>query len=430
MRVLLIHPVVRENALPANLPLGLAYTAAALKVGGIPCHVLDLNMARLSCRNLDWLVRETFRAGEFTHVGISAIASQFSRVEHLVGLLKSLDAQAPVIVGGPISVLGAKLHEWLGVSVYQGESDVQFAPYLMAAQYRDPVFVATEPVDPDTLYPAWKSFSDKYFQYPVGWLNKNKWRGGGPAGDVPRSINMVWARGCPYKCRFCSHCGAGQPYRKRSPVQIVREIGMLVSKYQTRHVHTSDDLTLLDKAWLQEVCGEIKRWAPSLTWGCAGRADQIDPDTLAMMHDAGCRLVGVGVESGSQRMLDEYNKKTTVEDNERAILACREVFGAADFSVMVGGPGEDEASVQETIDLCKRTGSRPEAVFYTTPLPGAEIYDEALGHGLIPDERAYLRGLGEMGEHIACNVSGQSDEWLVAARNKMLFETADLESAL
>jgi len=433
INVLLVHPVVRESALPANLPLGLAYTSAALKREGISCHVLDLNMARLWTKDLGHLVRETLRVGKFTHVGISAIVTQFAHVEKLVGWIRGVDAQLPIIVGGPISALGEKLHKWLGVNVYQGESESLFGGYLRLEQYReDPVFSTLNPVDVNKIpWPDWKAFSHKYFQHPVGWLNKNKWRGGNPDKPMPNSMNMSWARGCPYKCSFCSCCSKDQPYRKRDPREIVREMVHLRRHFSVEYVHAADDNTVLDRGWLAEVCEQIRaeKALEGVTWGCAGRADNIDVGILEVMRDAGCRLVGVGIESGSQKVLDSYDKKTTVEDNERAILACKKVFGAACFTLMVGSPVEDDESVQETIDLCKRTGSRPEMVFHATPLPGSRLYErlENLGYDMGLE---YVRGLGEMGEGIAFNMTDKPDAWLRAARGKILSETAGLESAL
>lgn len=433
MRILLIHPPVRINTLPSSLPLGLAYVASALKSEGIDCHVLDLNMARLT-HDPGWLLRQTVRYGKFSHVGVSAIVTQFAAVERIVQLVREVQPEMPIIVGGPISVLGEKLHTWLKVCAYRGEGENLFGACLRLGEYRASVCGAPNPVDVDKIpWPDWSAFSLKYFRHPVGWLNTNKWRGGQAAqAEVPSSMNMTWARGCPYKCTFCSRGSAPQTYRKRSPEGIVREMEFLWRRYDTRVFHTSDDNTVLDKSWLRDVCTGIQ-FHPELkncTWGCAGRADCIDLGTLAVMREAGCRLVGVGVESGSQKVLDSYRKGTSVADNERAILACRETFGAANFSLMVGSEAEDDESIAATIDLCRRTASRPEVVFFTTALPGSRLYEQALERKLIIDELAYVRSLGEMGAKPLVNFTEQSTDWLVDAKRRIEDATGDLAGAI
>lgn len=433
MRVLLVHPSVRENAAPCNLPLGLAYCAGSLKRLGIDYHVLDLNVARLA-HDVDWLLAQTVKHGQFTHVGISAIVTQFTQVERCVKIVRGISPEMPIIVGGPISALGEKLHEWLGVCAYQGEAEGPngFGAMLASKGYRNPAYCVSEPVDIHEIPPPdWRSFSDRYFQNPVGWLNTNKWRGGNPDKKVPRSINMSWARGCPFNCTFCAR-GLALPYRKRSPRAIVREMEFLAGNFQVRHWHTSDDNSVLDTAWLRKVCEEIKQ-TPALsgcTWSCAGRADCIDVDILEVMRDAGCRLVGIGVESGSQKVLDSYNKGLKVEDNERAILACKQVFGAANYTLMVGSSAEDDESIRETIGLCRRTETRPEAVFFATPLPGSELYEQAKGRGLIPDELSYVRSLGEMGMFARVNMTLQGNDWLRLAQARILIETSQFGGAI
>ena len=433
MKILLIHPPVREEALPANLPLGLAYTAAALREAGVPCEVLDLNVTRYGHPDIENTVRSKFGTGGFTHVGISAIVTQFSRVEEIVGWVRDVRADAPVIVGGPISVLGGRLHEWLGVDVWQGESEPLFAETLQNGDLdrpdRSPIWMQLKagPLNSELL-PLWSAFNmEAYTRNPVGAVNRNKWSGGIPGGDpVPRSMNLVWARGCPYACAFCSHCQMGLKYRKRTPADIIHEMEILWQRYGVRYFHAADDLSTADADWMRELCAGIMghTYLADCTWGCAARANHCSPDLLLAMQEAGCVLVGLGIESGSQKVLDSYNKRTTVEQNEKAINTCKEVFGGADYSMMVGSPVEDDESIQESIELCRRTKTRPEVVFFTTPLPGTPLYDTAVETGRIGDELAYVRSLGDFRERPYANLTNQSGYWLQEARARIVRETA------
>ena len=419
MHVLLIHPPIREDALPCNLPLGLAYVAAELKRDGIRYSVFDANVERLSGSWLDKLAARV-RWGQFTHIGISAITHQYRYVETIVSLVRAQLPDVPIIVGGPISVLGTRLAEWLKVFVYHGEAEGGFPDYLRKELYRSgPVFNA--PALPDLVglsHPDWASFNMRaYLANPVGAINVNKWRGGHADNAVSLSANLLASRGCPYSCSYCAHDSLGIKYRKRPVDEVLAEVKVLRNRYGAGYVHLSDDNTTVDKRWLIELCAGML--SLGVQWGCAGRVDSVDHDLLELMLKTGCLVVGYGVESGSQKMLDGYEKGQTVEEIEAALIATKAVFGKADYSLMLGGVGESDLTVQETIDLCRRTGTSPAVVFYTTPLPGTALYDYARKTGLIVDELAYVRGLGEHGAKIHCNVSGQTNEWLIAAKKRL-----------
>ena len=424
MHVLLIHPPIREDALPNCLPLGLAYVAAELKRDGIRYSVFDANVERLSGSWLDKLAARV-RWGGFTHVGISAIAHQFVYVETIVCLVRAQLPDVPIIVGGPISVLGTQLAEWLKVYVYHGEAEGSFAQYLRQELYKShEVFNA--PALPSLAglpYPDWSSFNMRtYLANPVGAINTNKWRGGHPEGGwAPLSMNVLASRGCPYSCTFCSHDAFGIKYRKRPVDEVLAEVKLLRYRYGASYVHAADDNTTVDRRWLEELCEGM--FSLGVQWGCAGRVDCVDHGLLERMRACGCLVVGYGVESGSQKMLDGYEKGVTVEEAEAALVATKAVFGDVDYSLMVGGPGESDVTIQETIDLCRRTQTRPAVVFYTTPLPGTQLHYYARKTGLIADELAYVRGLGEHGQKIRCNVSGQTNEWLAAAKARIENET-------
>ena len=422
MNVLLVHLPVRKRAEPNNIPLGVLYTAAALKRAGIKYQVLDLNEKRWS----DFLIAAFIGSGKFTHIGISAMVTQYREVERLVGIAGRSAPGVPVVVGGPVSVLGDDLVKWMPVAVWDGESEEDLNAEVLGLIGTGEQ-VGTSPIDVNKApLPDWNSVNmGMYSRNPVGAPNRNKWGNGHRTKDTPLSMNMLWSRGCPRKCSFCAHNFSSSKYRKRSPESIIQEMEILWQQYDIKYFHTSDDSSMTDKAWLAEVCNLIAKheFLKDCTWGCAGRADECTVDTLTMMKQAGCVLVGMGVESGSQKMLDVYNKGASVDDNVNAINACKAVFGSADYSLMVGGPGEDNDTIAETVEMCQVTKTRPEVVFMVTPYPGTDLYDMAIADGLIVDERVYVRSLGEQGEQISCNVSGQSNEWLWDAKARIVRET-------
>jgi len=425
--ILLVHPKIRDWAPPNNLPLGLAYTAAGLKRGGALYEVFDDNVLRWS----DDRIRAMLEERKPEVVGITAICHQYAQVKRWCGLISLALPGCRVILGGPLTEVGWNLNFYLGKpQIFYGESEQEFPRLVGDAVWRE--YSAPAIKDLDSLpWPDWDSFSMiEYAQNPVGFINTRKWSDGRAAGNVPRSMNLLATRGCPNRCTFCATNFKGQAYRKRSPYLVINEMAELKRRYNVEYFHLSDDNTTADRRWIGVFCDLFSRALPGCSWGCASRVDTIDEDVLRHMKDSGCLGVGLGVESGSQQILNTLKKGVTVEQNVEAILASKKVFGAANYSMMVGSPGETMETVQESIALCFRTETRPETVFFTTPIPGSDLYREAREKELIVDEEAYLMSLGENNKQIACNVSGQEDDWLRVAQATIEDETKQFGGAI
>ena len=277
----------------------------------------------------------------------------------------------------------------------------------------------------DTLpWPAWDLFpKDIYLRNPIGALNRNKWIDGEANGTVPLSMNINGTRGCPYKCIYCYHDFMGKGYRHRSAENIIKEMKFLHDRYGVKYFHFIDDEYCLKKDFVYEFCKKVKReFNNEITWGCAGRVNLMTEDLIATMVDAGCVLIGYGIESGSQKMLDAMKKAATVEQAKEAVRLTQKYLGWADCSFMIGTPGENRETIQETIDFCKEMELTPEVIFFTTPYPGTELYRMALAQGKIKDEEEYILNLGEQGEKIRVNFSELSNGELFDAQEYMIKE--------
>jgi radical SAM superfamily enzyme YgiQ (UPF0313 family) len=145
-------------------------------------------------------------------------------------------------------------------------------------------------------------------------------------------------------------------------------------------------------------------------------------DLVSTMAEAGCVLIGYGIESGSQRMLDFIKKKVTVEQAKQAIRLTKKYLGWADCSFMIGYPGETKETIQETVDFCKELDLAPEVIFFLTPYPGTELYELALAQGKIKDEESYILGLSEQGEKVSVNFTDFTNEELEKIHDSMVKE--------
>jgi radical SAM superfamily enzyme YgiQ (UPF0313 family) len=264
---------------------------------------------------------------------------------------------------------------------------------------------------------------DIYLKNPIGAPNRNKWIDGGAEEDAPLSMNIYGSRGCPYKCIYCYHDFMGQGYRQRSVDDIVKEMRYLHDTYGVPYFHLIDDEFCLKKDYVFDFCKELKKeFNNTITWGCAGRVNLMTEPLISAMADAGCVLIGYGIESGSQKMLDVMKKGVKVEQAKEAIRLTKKYLGWADCSFMIGTPGENWETIQETIDFCKDLDLNPEVIFFITPYPGTELYRMAIEQGKIKDEEEFILNLGEQGEKIRVNFSELSDEELWRAQEYMINE--------
>jgi radical SAM superfamily enzyme YgiQ (UPF0313 family) len=103
--------------------------------------------------------------------------------------------------------------------------------------------------------------------------------------------------------------------------------------------------------------------------------------------------MGYGIESGSQKILNNMNKKTTVKQIESAMKYTQQLKIPIKVQLIFGYPGEDETTLQETIDLFRRIDHPGRRFNVITPIPGSKLYDDSLTQGLINDEPAYLAAL-------------------------------------
>ena len=198
------------------------------------------------------------------------------------------------------------------------------------------------------------------------------------------------SRGCPFHCFFCLATPvSGAKVRRRSPENIVAEIRECVEKYNIKNFLFWSDIFNIDKDWTMKLCQAIIDSGFKITWSANTRADTADYEMAKMMYKSGCRLVSIGVESGSQYMLEKMGKKITLNDVRRTV----KVFKKAKIRIynyfVIGLPWETEETVEETIKFAIELNSDFISFYTATPLPGSRFYDYALEHNLFDKETSF-----------------------------------------
>jgi anaerobic magnesium-protoporphyrin IX monomethyl ester cyclase len=215
------------------------------------------------------------------------------------------------------------------------------------------------------------------------------------------SLNLITARGCPYRCNWCSHSVYGHTHRRRSPKAVVREVEWLLDRYAPEMLWFADDVFTIHHGWLADYAAEMKRCEIRIPFECITRADRMNERVAALLAELGCMRVWIGSESGSQRILDVMQRGVSIAQVRNAVALAKQNGIQTGMFLMWGYEGEQVADVEATIEHVKEC--RPD-IFFTTvsyPIKGTP-YFEKVRHRLVsirPWEQSTDRELAVAGRH-------------------------------
>ena len=201
-------------------------------------------------------------------------------------------------------------------------------------------------------------------------------------GKVQAVIKV--ARGCPYHCFFCLATPvSGAKVRVRSSENIIGEIKECVDKYNIRNFVFWSDIFNLNRDWAIDLCKKIIESGLKITWSSNTRADTMDDELAALMYKSGCRLVSIGVESGSQEVLDKIGKRINLDQIRNTVKVLKKHKIKIYNYFVIGLPWETEETVEETIKFAIELDSNFISFYTATPLPGTRYFDYAIANRLV-----------------------------------------------
>lgn len=194
-----------------------------------------------------------------------------------------------------------------------------------------------------------------------------------PDNNKVQAIIKV-SRGCPFHCFFCLATPVSGPkVRVRSAENIIEEIRECVEKYKITNFLFWSDVFNYDREWTLDLCEKIIESGLNITWSSNTRADTADEEMAELMYESGCRLVSIGVESGSQYMLDKIGKKITIDQIRKTVKIFRKAKIKIYNYFVIGLPWDNEATIEETIQLAIALNSDFVSFYTATPLPGTRF---------------------------------------------------------
>ncbi|HYA11063.1 MAG TPA: radical SAM protein [Thermoplasmata archaeon] len=380
-RVLLVDPyVAREDPMERKFvelypSLGLLTLGAYLRHAGVEVAMVDLTFDRDS-RAVGQAVSR-FRpdvVGVHTKTLTAERACEVARAARAAGVV--------AVAGGPDAATRPQLYLDAGFElVVPGEGEPTLVDVARKASTDSPLLGTpgtiakglTGPVrgPPRPLLrhldelplPAWDLVDME--RYLAAWERAT--------GE--RRAAVLTSRGCPFDCSWCSKPTFGRSFRQQSPERVLEELRELKARYRVDYVRFCDDVFGISRAWLERLLRGMLDEQLDLRFECLARVDLLKPDLLADMRRAGLERVYVGVESGSQKMLDLMNRGTKLRQVERTAQALRDAGVRQFWFLMLGYPGETEADLEATFQLFRRFSPEEYSVSIAVPVPGTRFHE-------------------------------------------------------
>lgn len=353
-------------------PLGIGYLAACLESRGAHVIVLDMNTSLHDDAYLSSLIV----SHKPLMVGFSSYTQNYALALQTAERVKRLCPDTFVIMGGPhvsYEYRDALSHDFIdAVARFEAEyaivdlyekllDDARDLSGIPGIAYRgspgEVIETHNRPFEKDL---------DR-FPFPARHLL--------PMDEYARPGTIQSSRGCPKKCIFCIASTFEGQYRTRSAENVVEEIGVLRYTYNIHDIYMIDNVFTVNARRVERICDLILNNGIDIRFHCVSRADLVTPGLIARLKEAGCVSIEIGVESGSQEIIDLCQKGIALEDVRRAADITLNSGIRPMFTFQIGSPYETAKSLSATLDLAEQLRRMGAITLFSvmTPFPGTPM---------------------------------------------------------
>lgn len=356
-------------------PLGLMYLSGYLKQQGLSVNLFDSTFAtRLE---LNQLIENKAAPLLGLYTNLMTRPSVLTILEH------AKRCGMTVILGGPESANYIDEYMAHGADyVISGEGEITLCELIKALKSQTPVdqiqgisyrddnrHITTNPPRtlPKTLdeYPWPDRQAVNIQQYLDAWQQHH--------GES--SVSMITARGCPFKCKWCSHSVFGFTHRRRDPADCAEELQHIMATYKPTQVWYADDVFTIHYKWLYQYAEELRKRNLRVPFETISRADRMTKDkVLDTLQEMGCYRIWIGAESGSQRLLDHMQRRVTIEQIDIATKAAQKRGIQVGMFLMWGYGDEQLEDIDETVKQVARINPDIYLTTVAYPIKGTEFY--------------------------------------------------------
>lgn len=352
------HPAALEDRLDA--PLGLLYVASSLRQAGHDVAITDLSGIPRS----DWKIVEADIYGLTSFLPTMGISADIAR------LCKERNPEAKIIGGGVnfTSLVEMGLEKYIPEefdSIVLGAGELAVLDLVadmpnLKRYYAHPIDNLDSLVEPDYSMVDLQSYQRKINGHLM--------------------VSVLTSRGCPMRCSFCVVNVLYKTTKFRSPEAVAKEIRRIIDKYGFRSFNFMDDTFFIDKPRthrLLELLEPLK-----INFRCHGRVGFDTKEDYIRLKKAGCKQICWGIESGSQFILDQMNKRATVGQGKQAIAWAKELGILDRIFLIVGFPGESEKTLDDTRHFIEEADASQYFVSTFQPYPGSDVWREPAKYGV------------------------------------------------
>ena len=351
MKINLINPPQEELYDPSAYPhLGLLYLGAVLKRAGHKPHYIDLSATG------------EHKVPKADYHLITVTTPMYTSAMKVIG---GIDDGGKIVVGGIHPTICPD--DFTSVDyVVRGEAEKSIVD-IVEGRVAERIVNCEIVRDLDTLpFPAREIMPIEHLRH-LGGVHGDAYRGDGA------STTIISSRGCPFHCTFCCKIQQTEFVRYRSALNVKEEVVECQEKYDIHHFRFVDDIFTLNKKRVYELCDALKPL--DVYWLTITRADVVDQRMLDKMYGAGCREVALGIESGSQRMLNLMGKRETTQQYLKSIEMIKKAGLKVKCFFMYNFPGETEKDLELTKKFILKAKPDKWTLSRFSPLPGSYIWN-------------------------------------------------------
>lgn len=351
-------------------PLGIGFLISVLRNEGHKVHFIDNYLAPSH-----FIEQNFLQENKIDFVGIYSNTICFRDTLRMISQIEKLRKKnlwsGKIIVGGPHTTVAPESIPDFVDYIVQGEGENAILD-IVNSRAKERLISGKRMKKLDFLpFEPWDIFTELPYDYSCPWM------------DITPVFTMNTSRGCPFNCTFCSVGSIwGKGYTFFGADRIISEIEYLIKNYGAKGIYFREDNFTLNKKRTTEFCKKILQKNIKIDWACETRVDNMSEDMVKLMSESGCRAVYLGVESGSQKILDILNKGITVEQIKKSLKLFKKYKINTYCSMITGVPGETYKDYKITNRLMKRLKPFSYAFNVFVGIPGSKLYKYVLKNKL------------------------------------------------
>jgi len=317
-------------------------------------------------------VRETIKDVKPDFIGIQMYTGTFKSAQIVAAIARELKPEIRIITGGthptldPTGTIKSGIYDY----VIRGEGEFAMLDIVNGTDPKQIKGVTFKDKNGKIFNNEDRDFIENLDSLP--FPERDNFYSGNGKIDIGA---IITSRGCPFQCTYCA---SPQIWKRRTRYRsidnVLEELEYLVKKKNVSLIRFQDDTFSLKKNRTLDICEKILSRRLNIKWLCDTRIDKLDKEILQLMKKAGCIRIKVGVESGSNEILERVKKGISVEKIQNIIRLIKEVGISLTTYFMIGFPWETDEDVKKTIQFAEEIGADYNSLSIIAPYYGTQLY--------------------------------------------------------